>query len=282
MKKSLFLLLWLLPLTLMAQESKDSLSTNIPSSLTEQDINELTAPIRIEDKGFMDTDLNNDWRKDLVETGTLSNTKEDNKLQEMRWYGAPLFPRGSVLPSWDTGYMYGSHLYTGSLMFGYVASANAGVSQKFGDYWTANAGITLNKYSVYYNTASFDGALTWQPSKYFALTAFGYYMPGTFLSNSDIKIGQAFQWGGFATFQTDTNVPFGIDVGARQTYDSFSGHQVVPIVQPFVKVGGAKMGIDFGPLIKDALWKANGHGGHPGIGPIPQPIKAMPAVAPRR
>ena len=281
MRVNLSLLLLMLPLTLMAQESKDSLSTNFPSALTEQDIKELTAPIRMENTGYMGTDLSDYLKKDLIETGALTNP-EDYKPLEVRWYGAPLFPRGSVLPSWGTGYMYGSHLYTGDLRFGYLASANAGIHQQFGKYWTANAGISLNKYSVYYNTASFNGSVTWQPSKYFALTAFGYYMPGTFLSNSNVKIGQAFQWGGFATFQSDTDVPFGIDVGARQTYDSFTGHEVLPIVQPFVKVGGAKMGIDFGPLIKEALWKSKGHGGHPGMGPIPQPIKAMPTVAPRR
>ena len=281
MRVSMFRLLLMLPLTLMAQESKDSLSTNFPSALNEQDIRELTAPIRVENTGFTGADLDKNLKNDLLEAGALTNPA-DSKPREVRWYGAPLFPRGSVLPSWDTGYMYGSHQYAGNLMFGYVASAHAGVQQHFGDYWTADAGISLNKYSIYYNTASFNGSLTWRPSKYFSLTAFGYYMPGTFLSNSDIKIGQAFQWGGFATFQTDTNVPFGIDVGARQTYDSFSGHQVVPIVQPFVKMGGAKLGIDFGPIIKDALWKASGHGGHPGMGAIPQPIKAMPTVAPRR
>ena len=281
MRARMFVLLLMLPLTLMAQESKDSLSINLPSTLTEQDIKELTAPIRVENTGYMGTDLGNNLKTDLIETGALTKP-EDYKPLEVRWYGAPLFPKGSVLPSWSTGYMYGSHLYTGDLMLGYFASANAGVHQQFGNYWSANAGISLNKYSVYYNTASFNGSVTWQPSKYFALTAFGYYMPGTFLTNSNVKIGQAFQWGGFATFQSDTDVPFGIDVGARQTDDSFTGHEVLPIVQPFVKVGGAKMGIDFGPLIKEALWKSKGHGGHPGMGPIPQPIKAMPTVAPRR
>ena len=282
MKVHVPLLIWMLPASLAAQELTDSLSAIPASSLTENDIRELTAPLHIENTGFMGTAPLNDWKKDLLETGRPV-PPDESKTMNVRWYGAPILPRGSVLPTWDTGFMYGSHHYSGSLMFGYVASANAGVHQRFGNYWSADMGVSLTKYSVYYNTASFNGSLTWQPSKYFALTAFGYYMPGTFLSNSEIKIGQAFQWGGFATFQTDTNVPFGIDVGARQTYDSFSGHEVLPIVQPFVKFGGAKLGIDFGPIIKDALWKSKGRGnGHPGMGPIPQPIKAMPTVAPRR
>jgi len=48
----MLVLLWMLPLTLMAQESKDSLSINLPSTLTEQDIRELTAPIRVENTGY--------------------------------------------------------------------------------------------------------------------------------------------------------------------------------------------------------------------------------------
>ena len=282
MRIQVHLLLMLLPASLAAQELTDSLSVSSSSSLTKEDIRELTAPLRVENTGFMGADLSKEWKKELLETSTLSQPKASSTM-DVRWPRIDLFPRGSVLPSWDTGFIYGSHHYAGSMMFGYVASANAGVRQRFGDYWTADMGVSLTNYSVYYNTATFNGSLTWQPTKHFALTAFGYYMPGTFLSNSEIKIGQAFQWGGYATFQSDTNVPFGIDVGARQTYDSFSGHEVIPIVQPFVKVGGAKMGIDFGPIIRETLWKSKGRGnGHPGISPIPQPIKAMPTVAPRR
>ena len=75
-------------------------------------------------------------------------------------------------------------------------------------------------------------------------------------------------------------VPFGIDVGARQTYDAMYGHELVPIVQPFIKLGGAKLGIDVGPMLKDAMRKKNGNSN--GFNPIPQPIKALPPVAPRR
>ena len=73
MRVSTSLLLLMLPLTLMAQESKDSLSTNFPSALTEQDIKELTAPIRVENTGYMGTDLSDYLKKDLIETGALTN-----------------------------------------------------------------------------------------------------------------------------------------------------------------------------------------------------------------
>ena len=76
----MFVLLWMLPLTLMAQESKDSLSINLPSTLTEQDIRELTAPIRVENTGYIGTDLGNNLKTDLIETGALSKP-EDYKPQ---------------------------------------------------------------------------------------------------------------------------------------------------------------------------------------------------------
>jgi hypothetical protein len=274
------LLILALPLSVLAQEPKDSLSAIASSSLSDEDIKELTAPIKVEIPSITSLTLENNWKKDLSESGALTSPSENVKPMEVRWYGEPLFPKGTFLPAWKTGYMYGSHSYQGSFMHGYVATANAGIYQNLGDYWNVNTNVELQKYSVYYNTAVFNGSVTWHPSRYFALTAFGYYSPGSFLS--PMNIGQSFQWGGYATLQSDTDVPFGVDVGARQTYDSYTGHEVIPIVQPFVKLGGAKLGIDFGPIIKNALWKSKGGGGHPGIGPIPQPIKAIPTVAPRR
>lgn len=188
-----------------------------------------------------------------------------------------LFPKGSYLPHWSTGYMYGSHQYAGSLFYGYTANAQAGVLQNLGEYWTVDASISLNKYSIYYNTVTLGGSIEWHPSKYFSMTAFGMYSPGSFMS--PMHIGPAFQWGGYATFQTDTDVPFGIDMGARDSYDPMFGHYVAPIVQPFVKIGGAKLGIDFGPAIRNAFDRSKSHPHGPGM--IPQPIKAIPQVAPR-
>ncbi len=280
MRSLLLLLIIMLPFSVMAQEPKDSLSVKGTSSLTEDDIKELTAPIKVETKDFTGSSFVMDSREDLIETGALTSPADYAKTHEVRWYGAPLFPKGSYLPQWDTGYMYGSHSYSGDLMYGYIATANAGIQQELGEYWTVNAGVGLQKYSVYHNVVGFNGSVTWHPSRYFALTAFGYYSPGTFLS--PIDFGQTFYWGGFATLQSDTNVPFGVDIGARQTYDSFTGHEVIPIVQPFIKVGGAKLGIDFGPMIQDALWKSKGGKGHPDFNPFPKPIKAIPTVAPRR
>lgn len=189
------------------------------------------------------------------------------------------WPRGSRLPHWATGYMYGYNSQSSSLLYGYTATAGMGVRQQLGRYWIIEGGTSLNKYSVYYNTASFNGALTWQPNRYFSTTVFGSY---TTSFMSPMPTMNSFQWGGYITLQTDTDLPFGIDAGARDYYDPMTGHYVAPIVQPFIKIGGSKLGFDFGPMIKDALHKAAGHDSNNGASPIPKPIKVIPQVAPRR
>lgn len=256
-----------LPHLALCQEQNDSLLLQQGAGLSAKDIEELTAPI----------------------TPTLGQTSASkpeipmdpvfaDETPALKWRSITP-PRGGYFPTWSTGYLYGSHSSSGSLLYGYTSYANIGIKQHLGDYWTFDGNIGLQKYSVYYNTAVFYGSINWHPTHWFELTAFGSYMPGSFLS--PVQISPAFQWGGFATLQTDTDVPFGIDLGARDSYDPMSGHQVTPIVQPFVKVGGAKIGIDFGPMIRDAIWKDNDRSRN-GFSPIPQPIKAIPQVAPRR
>ena len=264
-----------LPICSLAQEQNDTIFIQGNPTLSPSDILELNTPIS---QPILSPDDAQNW----------TNTQPDIELKPALDFSAPafnqaprihyeLFPRGSNLPSWSTGYMYGSHAYSGSLLYGYTANAQAGILQHLGDYWTVDASVNFNKYSVYYNTVTFGGSVMWHPSKFFSLTAFGAYTPGSFLS--PISIGPAFQWGGYATFQTDTDLPFGIDVGARDYYDPLSGHYVTPIVQPFVKIGGAKLGIDFGPALRNALDRSKSHPRGPGM--IPQPIKAIPQVAPR-
>lgn len=191
-----------------------------------------------------------------------------------------LYPKGSQLPRWASGFLYGYNYTQQSLLMGYSAHAGMGVQQRLGHFWQINAGVGLHKYSVFYNTASADASLTWQPNAVFATTVFGGITSPSFASS--LQYGPSFYWGGYVTLQTDTELPFGIDAGARTGYDPLSGHWVTPIVQPFVKIGNSKMGFDFGPLLQNALQKANGRGRGNGFSPIPRPQKNLPAVAPRR
>lgn len=277
MSKSRFLIAIICALAMSSAALAQTEATDtIGVGLTQQDIDELKLPLNGE------APLGSEPM--TIEQGLKPSLKDDLPL-ESTLNVAPeafYFPRVNLgtsgLPSWGTGYMYGANSQSGSLLFGYMATADMGIRQYFNDQWTLDMQMGVRKYGVMTNTASMSGQLNWHPSPYFEATVFGAYSPGSFMSNMDI--GQSFQWGGYLTFQTDTNVKFGVDVGARQTYDYMYGHELVPIVQPFVKIGDAKIGIDLGPMIKESQRKKSGAGG--GVNMIPQPVKALPPVAPRR
>lgn len=245
------------------------------TGLGAQDILELTTPIGTD--GLLPGGGGS-----LLMPANASEIAVDPAL-EARYAMAPslsytLFPKGSYLPRWARGYMYGYSSQSASLLYGYAANAGLGIYQQLGDYWTVNAGIDLNKYSVYYNTATVNGMVSWRPNDIFSVTAFGSYMPGSFLS--PVQMGTSFQYGGYITLKTTTDVPFGIDLGAREEYDPFTGHTLTPIVRPFVMIGDSKLGIDLGGFLQQHDKKGGRQEGS--FNPIPQPIKNLPAVAPRR
>lgn len=270
MKLTLSILLLTISALACAQERNDSVSV-LGSGLSDMDIEELTRPIGNPSNTLEPmVGIQPESGKDIE---VLPDLSPEVQVPDLHF---SVVEKGSRLPRWATGYMYGSNGWQSSLLYGYTAHSSIGVQQALGKYWSINAGLQLQKYSVYYNTATFDGSVTWHPNEHFGITAFGSYMPGSFMSVSDI--GPSFQWGGYITLKSDS--PWGIDLGARQTYDAYSGHEVLPIVQPFFMMGGAKLGFDLGPMIKNAI--DSKHHGNNGASPIPRPQKAMPPVVPRR
>lgn len=269
---SLLLVLYVLfaAMPLLAQERADSIGTD--GGLTAEDIEQLTRPIDPAETSVASAAMD-------PMSGTVSPRELGvESVLDARYQAPPLFrvmPERSFYPSWTTGYMYGYSGQYNDWLRGYQATAGIGLYQQLGDYWTASAYASVSKNSIYYNTATLGGQLTWRPNQHFSVTAFGMYSPGTFMSTVDF--GPTFNWGGYMTLEGEH---FGIDLGARQAYDPMFGHEVTPIVQPFLKLGGAKLGIDLGPMLKDALRKDRHDG--PGFNPIPQPIKAVPQIAPRR
>lgn len=163
----------------------------------------------------------------------------------MNLFLPPIIQKGDYLPRWNTGYMYGRSQISPDFLYGYVASAMAGVHQNIGDQLSVDFSTSLNKYSGYFNTAVFGTMISWRPSSIFSLSAFANYQPGSFMSS--MQIAPSYQWGSYATFQTDTAIPLGIDIGVKGSHDPMTGNYVAPIIQPFIKLGGAKLGIDFGP-----------------------------------
>lgn len=161
----------------------------------------------------------------------------------------PIIQKGDYLPRWNTGYMYGGNQISSSFLYGYVASAMAGVHQNIGDQLSVDFNTSLNKYSVYFNTAVFGTMINWRPSNIFNLSAYANYQPGSFFSS--MQIAPSYQWGSYATFQTNTPIPLGIDIGVKGSHDPMTGNYVAPIIKPFIKLGGAKLGIDFGSKFHD-------------------------------
>lgn len=228
-----------------AQERVDSLKLDRDTigGLSDPNIEELRKVISPEEFHALDAatmSLDASGTKDLD-----FNLPPMGQPINMNLYLPPVIQNGDYLPRWNTGYMYGRSQMMSSLLYGYVASAMAGVHQNIGDKLSVDFTTSLNKYSVYNNTAVFGTMFNWRPSNYFELSAFANYMPGSFFSS--IQIGPSYQWGGYATFQTDTSIPLGIDIGVRGSHDPMTGNYVAPIIQPFVKFRGAKLSIDFGP-----------------------------------
>jgi len=258
----------------LSQTRNDSVMEKEAVGLSDEEIRELTMPLGKPVESSLFPEIQSIRAGEIPVRPDLE--PEAPQVPEMH---IDLWPKGSRLPRWATGYMYGYNSQSGSLLYGYRANAGMGISQDLGRYWTINGGLNLNKYSVYCNTVSYNSSVTWHPNRYFSTTVFGNYTH-SFLSS--MNVGPSFQYGGYVTLQTDTELPFGIDAGARYIYDPLSGHWTAPIVQPFVKIGGAKLGIDFGPMIQEAILRANNKDHDNGPGLIPKPIKAMPTVAPRR
>lgn len=253
---------------LLAQERTDTLVSG--AGLSAQDIEELTRPL--------DPAAATMVEPAAMDVGYTAGGIELEPVLTSRYQAPLLFhvaPEQPLLPSWSTGYVYGYNGQYNDWLRGYQAQAGLGLYQQLGDYWSFTANASLYKNSIYYNSATFGGTLHWQPNQHVGVTVFGSYSPGAFMS--PVSLGQSFNFGGYVTMEGEH---FGIDLGAQQYYDPFAGHDTEPIVRPYLKLGGAKLGIDVGPMIKDALQKDRGRGN--GFNPIPQPIKAVPQVAPRR
>ena len=199
-------------------------------------------------------------------------------VPKMNWTGIPsLLP--PTLPSWGSGGITGFNGIQSNLMLGGIYYSSASIYQNLGRYWTVSAGVDVTKYGVAYNQAYFNGSIIYHPSNNFSLTLFGSYYPGSFLSQ--MPIGQAWRAGGFISLETDNH--WGIDLGATHSYNAYYGHSITPIIMPYYKLGGgAKLGIDFGPMLKHFM-NNNGRSNSMDFNPImPKPMNGLPPVAPRR
>ena len=213
----------------------------------------------------------------LGNNAAITTNPSLSSLPPMRWYGLPK-ERGNRLPHWATGGLTGYHgsVYNPmGISYNYAA---VGITQSLGRYWSASANVEASK-SPYFFTADVMGSVQYRPSQNFGITVFGSYQPGNF--NNGMAIGQGYYYGGYVTFESDNH--WGIDLGAAHGYNTMTGQYTTPIVKPYYNLNGAKIGIDFGPMIQHWMQRGRGNSDQLEFSPtMPRPIKSMPPVAPRR
>lgn len=199
-------------------------------------------------------------------------------IPKLNWQAQPSYALPS-LPHWKSGYIYGYNSSQSNMLLGGIYNSGVSINQSLGRYWTVSSGIDVTKYGVAYNRASFNGSIVYHPCNNFSVTMFGSYSPGSFFST--MQVGQAWYAGGYISLETDNH--WGIDLGASHSYDAFYGHETTPIIRPYYKTGGgAKIGFDFGPMLKGYMNK-NGRSNSMEFNPVmPRPLNGLPPVAPRK
>lgn len=162
------------------------------------------------------------------------------------------------IAKWDTGGIIG---YNGmySEMYGFGTHAGAVLTQGWGDRWTLNVNMELSKDMMdgvgVTNGLGTDMQLEYRLGRNASLTAIGgisnYGWMGPAMNQTTAY------YGGYLTLNTN-NDKWAVDLGVRQVYNSMTGQwEMVPIVMPYYKLGGAKLGIDFGGLIRSAFDSAS-------------------------
>lgn len=130
----------------------------------------------------------------------------------------------------------------------------------------------------------YGGTLNFIINEHFSITAFGEYdtyhigYGGRPINPAVFNGMGSSRFGGFVTWEISDKV--GVDAGMQRVYDPATGRwQNVPIVSPYLKLGGQKMGFDVGGLLYQIFHNASSsfNGGS-----APGPMRGAPRAVPRR
>lgn len=153
------------------------------------------------------------------------------------------------LPQWQGGGMTGYHGSMTSLTsFRNVAGVNA--YQQWGRL-NVSGGLSLSK-GIGNGIGVVNGMganvmLGYRLSRNASLHAFGGINRSGWMDAAPDMT--AAYYGGYVTLLTN-NGKWGVDVGVRSVYNSFTGRwETVPIAMPYYNLNGAKLGIDVGGLL---------------------------------
>ena len=176
----------------------------------------------------------------------------------------------AYLLKWDTGRLWGDNYQEVLPAMGTFANASLMGQQAFGDRLTLLGTVGLNKYAGLYNYATVAGSLTYDFTPQVSGTVFGMWQSPSFMSNYNLAARG--QYGGFITLKTE-NRKWGIDMGARNEYNPYTGHfDATPIIMPYYNLQGQKLGFDFGGLLKSIIinhqMQKSMQNGMPPMGPM--------------
>lgn len=185
------------------------------------------------------------------------------------------------IAAWSSGVVWGAggaEHYPG--MMG-VESATLGVTQQFGRVSITAYGSAA-KYAYFRGLStqwSFGGSMTWQFADRLSLTLFGNYSTRAYAPGMSPGIAEMISRPSFGGYMSwDITDRFGVDVGVASQRNMMNHYEVRPIVAPYYRVGDAKISVDVGGIVYEAIRSHSGWGPH---NPTVAPEKPVIPIAPR-
>jgi len=170
---------------------------------------------------------------------------------------------GGIIARMGSGYITGSGSHATYPGMGNAASASVAFTMPMGDRLQVTAGLTGSKYHFdnnAWNDYGVFGNASFRLTDRLSLNAFGqYYVNQQFHSAAVMPFLGSRSYGGTLGWRASDT--FTLDVGARRIYDPYTGQwRTLPVVQPTVRLLGAPISFDAGPLIYQVLNYMFGNG----------------------
>lgn len=248
-------------------------------------------PIKPELRIYGTQQANYAKRFDLIRPVQINDIQLDFKDIQSAYQSPIIFERnpysrdfnmgGSIL-QWNNGAMFGMGSYNTLVGIGSVGSASIGLTQNFN-----NLDITIyanaDKYNIVHgvhNNFGISATASYRFNNHFTLNVFGRHQNNV---NFDPRFRNATPYSSYGMSLTAMlNEKWGADVGMQRVYDPYSRQwRNIPIVAPFFKLGGQKLGFDFGGILYNIFqnlsenfngsYKNNNNGGFNGKNPTIAP-----------
>ena len=245
----IFLLLYLVPQSLSAQENNDS--THIlrnGASITPDDVLK-QANINLFPEKSTTYSLYSPGQLEHIPRFSL---KRDISLPYQT--NPSLLFRGDystsgVLRQFPHGMLFGSGGQTSVPGIGRFNNASLGYQHAFNQRLTLQLGVDAMKINMIHSTGqafSTSGALRYQASDRVAFKVFGSYAIGNTYGMDTHRYG--------ATMSLDMSERFGMEVGGQRYYDAYRGRwETVPVVIPYYNFDKFKLSLDVGGILYEIL-----------------------------